>query len=338
MVKQKSQRVISSLLSRIRPQMKLPGIRDAIVRRRNALNTAFSDRFGVDLLRLLAFNFGHALTLSMPGLGTGNCNACLLHALLFFGLRGSTGEAMYHGLSTIYGHVAGIAIGMAALFVLPENSNRLIAFAVLATFVSAFMQNSGTNFFGLICIIFMSSVILANWETPYADIEMNDIYSDFYGTCAAVAANALFHLVYPMPSSRHNLFKGLAERIRAASSRTMHYSNHLMELYSGDSATDRDYKGNLPQDNAILCSCIGQNFRPFDDIFQMQSEMSVTEDEVEAAKKAVQAVDALIISVESMALAMALHWGKSSGGILLILRVSITKAETLCSKRRRGTL
>ena len=279
--------------------MRLIGICDAIVGRKKTLDKAFLDRFGVDLPRLLAFNFGHALTLSMPGLGTGNCNACLLHALLFFGLRSSTGEAMYHGLSTIYGHIAGISIGMSALFLLPENSNRLMAFAVLATFVSALMQNSGTNFFGLICIIFMSSVMLANWETPYADIQMDDIYSDFYGTCAAVAANALFHLVYPMPSARHNLFKGLAERIRAASARTTHYAEHLLELFQD---VDRDYKGDLPQDDAILCSCIGQSFCPFNDIFQMQSELGVTDDEVEAARKVVQAVDALIIAVESMAL------------------------------------
>jgi hypothetical protein len=279
--------------------MKLTDVCTAIIKKRDAINAAFVHRFGLDLLRLLAFNMGHALTLNMPGLGSGNCNACLLHGLLFFGLRSSTGEAIYHGLSTLYGHVAGATVGMAALYLFPADHYRLVVFTVLATFVSAFMQNSSTNFFGLICIIFMSSVILGNWETPYEDVQMFDIYSDFYGTCAAVAANVLFHFVYPMPSSRYNLFMGLAERIRGASLRTTQYADHLMNLYG---TTDRDYCGALPQDNDILSSCIGPKFTPYKDIFQMRSELNVTQREVDAACHVVQAVDSLFTAVESMAL------------------------------------
>ena len=281
--------------------MKLIDVWTAIINKRTAINAAFVDRFGLDLLRLLAFNLGHALTLNMPGLGSGNCNACLLHGLLFFGLRSSTGEAIYHGLSTLYGHIAGIAVGMAALYVFPANHYRLVVFTVLATFISAFMQNSTTNFFGLICIIFMSSVMLGNWETPYADVQMYDIYSDFYGTCAAVVTNVFFHLVYPMPSSRQNLFRGLADRIRGASRRASQYADHLMNLYP-ITGTDRDYRGALPQDNDILSSCIGPNFTPYKDIFQMRSELDVTQREVDAASLVVQAVDSLFIAVESMAL------------------------------------
>jgi hypothetical protein len=279
--------------------MKLAGFFGAIAMKRNAVNSAFQDRFGVDLLRLLAFNFGHALTLNMPGLGSGNCNACLLHSLLFFGLRKSTGQATYHALATLYGHIAGISMGMATLFVFPQSSVRLLVFAALATLASALMQNAGTNFFGLICIIFLSSTILANWETPYEDIDMDGIYSDFYGTCAAVATNVLFHLVYPMPSSRNNLFRGLAERIRSASHRASQYSEHLMQLYA---STDRDYRGSLTQDDSILASCIGPEFEPYSDIFQMRSELNVTQREVDAAHHMVQAVDSLFIAVEAMAL------------------------------------
>jgi len=105
------------------------------------------------------------------------------------------------------------------------------------------MLNSSTNFFGLICIIFMSSVVLANWETPFADVQMLDIWSDFYGTCAAVATNILFHIVYPMPSSRHNLYRGLAQRIRAAALRASQYTEHFLNLYG---STDRDDRAFLP--------------------------------------------------------------------------------------------
>lgn len=280
--------------------MKLDRVFSAIVRRRDAINAAFIKGYGIDVLRLLAFIFGHALTLNMPGLGTGNCNACILHALLFFNLRHSTGQATYHGLSTLYGHIAGAAIGMTALYLFPANNYRLVVFTVLATVISAFMQNKETNFFGLICIIFMSSVILGNWETPYADVQVNDVFSDFYGTCAAVAASILFHFVYPMPSSRRNLLTGLAERIRGASQRTLQYTDHLMNLYRG--STDRDYIGSLEQSIDVLTSCVGPDFKPREDIFEMRSELDVTQRELDAARHVVDAVDSLFIAVESMAM------------------------------------
>ena len=75
--------------------MKPNHISGAIMRRLSAAHACCMELYGLDLLRLLAFTFGHALTLKMPGLGTGNCNACLLHGLLFFGMRGSTGQATY---------------------------------------------------------------------------------------------------------------------------------------------------------------------------------------------------------------------------------------------------
>jgi hypothetical protein len=289
--------------------MKLNDVCGAIVKWRNSINAACLNRYGLDLLRLLAFNFGHAITLKMPGLGTGNCNACLLHGLLFFGLRGSIGKATYHGLSTLYGHVVGAVIGMSALYLFPANYWRLVVFTVLATFISALMQNPSTNFFGLICIIFMSSVILSNWETPYADVQMYDMFSDFYGTCAAVAANILFHFVCPMPSSRQNLYKGLADRIREASSRTSQYTEHVMKLYA---STDRDYIGYLPQDDNILSHCVGPEFTPQSDIFEMHSELGVTQREVDAARCVVQAVDSLFIAVESMAMPFCRREAKCS--------------------------
>lgn len=290
--------------------MKLDHVFSAIVRRRDAINAKFMKGYGVDVLRLLAFIFGHALTLNIPGLGTGNCNACILHALLFFNLRQSTGQATYHGLSTLYGHIAGAAIGMTALYLFPANNYRLVVFTALATVLSAFMQNSDTNFFGLICIIFMSSVMLANWETPYADVQISDIFSDFYGTCAAVAANILFHLVYPMPSSRHNVLKGLANRIRGASQRTLQYTDHLMNLYTG--TTDRDYIGSLEQGIDVLTEAVGPKFAPHEDIFQMRSELDVTQREVDAAKHVVKAVDSLFIAVESMAMPLCPRERKSN--------------------------
>jgi hypothetical protein len=289
--------------------MKLNDICGSIVKRRNSINAACINAYGLDLLRLLAFNFGHAFTLNMPGLGTGKCNACLLHGLLFFGLRDSIGQATYHGLSTLYGHIAGAVIGMSALYMFPANYWRLVVFTVLATFISAFLQNPATNFFGLICIIFMSSVILSNWETPYADVQMYDMFSDFFGTCAAVAANILFHFVCPIRSSRQNLYRGLAERIRQASHRTSQYTEHVMKLYG---TTDKDYRGSLPQDDEILSSCVGPEFTPQSDIFEMRSELEVTQREVDAARCVVQAVDSLFIAVESMAMPLCHREAKCS--------------------------
>jgi len=72
-----------------------------------------------------------------------------------------------------------------------------------------------------------------------------------------------------------------------------------MRLYG---LTDRDYIGALPQDNDILSSCIGPKFAPFDDLFQMRSELNVTQQELDVAHKVVYAVDSLFIAVESMAL------------------------------------